>query len=470
MQSLHLNQTTSRREMEILIDILRGGLGIAVMLGICFLLSNNRGAINWKLVVGGLVLQLVLAIVILRVPFIYAFFKIIADAFVALLGYAEAGASFVFGSWPDETYIQSTNFATGLQVPYKLGYMFAFKVLPTIIFFSAFSAILYYLGILQMIIYGFAKVMSKVMMLSGAESIAAAANVFIGQTEAPLVIKPFLENMTRSEIMCLMTGGMATIAGGVFALFVSIIGDEYAIHFLTASIISAPAAIVAAKIMYPEVETDKVDTDVKIPQEKIGNNLLDAIALGTTDGVKLAVNVGAMLLVFISLVALVNGFLLWVGDLIVLDQVLVEGVSTDFTFNDKISQITGGRFGGFNLEYILGLLFAPIAWLLGVDYADITLVGQLLGKKTVINEVIGYIDLQGLMADPNVNLSPKSIIIATYALCGFSNFSSIGIQIGGISSLAPSQRPTLTELGVKALIGGTIACFITGAIAGIVVQ
>ncbi len=456
--------------MDLIIDILRGSLGIGVMLGVCFLLSNNRGAINWKLVLGGLVLQLVLAILILRVPLIYGFFQVIADAFVALLGFAEAGASFVFGSWPDETYIQSTNFATGMQVPYKLGYMFAFKVLPTIIFFSAFSAILYYLGILQMIIYGFAKVMSKVMMLSGAESIAAAANVFIGQTEAPLVIKPFLENMTRSEIMCLMTGGMATIAGGVFALFVSIIGDEYAIHFLTASIISAPAAIVAAKIMYPEEESNKVDTDVKIPQEKIGNNLLDAIALGTTDGVKLAVNVGAMLLVFISLVALVNGFLLWVGDLIVLDEIMVEGVLKDFTFNDKISQITAGRFSGFNLEYILGLVFAPVAWLLGVDYADITLVGQLLGKKTVINEVIGYIDLQGLMADPNVNLSPKSIIIATYALCGFSNFSSIGIQIGGISSLAPSQRPTLTELGVKALIGGTVACFITGAIAGIVVQ
>ncbi len=455
--------------MELLIDILRGGLGITVMLGVCYLLSNNRSAINWRLVLGGLVLQVVLAILILRVPLIYSFFQVIADAFVALLGYAEAGASFVFGSWPDEAYIQSTNFATGLQVPFKLGYMFAFKVLPTIIFFSAFSAILYYLGILQMIIYGFAKVMSKVMMLSGAESLAAAANVFIGQTEAPLVIKPFLENMTRSEIMCLMTGGMATIAGGVFALFVSIIGDEYAIHFLTASIISAPAAIVAAKMLYPEENTEKVDTDVKIPKEKIGNNLLDAIALGTTDGVKLAVNVGAMLLVFISLVALVNGFLLWVGDLIVLDKIMVEGIMTDFTFNHKISQITGGRFAGFNLEYILGLIFAPIAWLLGVDYADITLVGQLLGKKTVINEVIGYIDLQTLMADPNVTLSPKSIIIATYALCGFSNFSSIGIQIGGISSLAPSQRPTLTELGVKALIGGTIACFITGAIAGIVV-
>ena len=456
--------------MDLIIDILRGGLGIGVMLGVCFLLSNNRGAINWKLVLGGLVLQLVLAILILRVPLIYGFFQVIADAFVALLGYAEAGATFLFGSWPDDAYIQATNFDTGTQIPFQLGYMFAFKVLPTIIFFSAFSAILYYLGILQMIIYGFAKVMSKVMKLSGAESIAAAANVFIGQTEAPLVIKPFLENMTRSEIMCLMTGGMATIAGGVFALFVSIIGDEYAIHFLTASIISAPAAIVAAKIMYPEVETDKVDTDVKIPQEKIGNNLLDAIALGTTDGVKLAVNVGAMLLVFISLVALVNGFLLWIGDLIVLDEILVEGLTQDFTFNDKIAQITGGRFVGFNLEYILGLIFAPIAWLLGVDYADITLVGQLLGKKTVINEVIGYIDLQGLMADPNVNLSPKSIIIATYALCGFSNFSSIGIQIGGISSLAPNQRPTLTELGVKALIGGTVACFITGAIAGIVVQ
>jgi len=455
--------------MELLIDILRGGLGITVMLGICYLLSNNRSAINWRLVLGGLVLQVVLAILILRVPLIYSFFQVIADAFVALLGYAEAGASFVFGSWPDEAYIQSTNFATGLQVPFKLGYMFAFKVLPTIIFFSAFSAILYYLGILQIIIYGFAKVMSKVMMLSGAESLAAAANVFIGQTEAPLVIKPFLESMTRSEIMCLMTGGMATIAGGVFALFVSIIGDEYAIHFLTASIISAPAAIVAAKMLYPEENTEKVDTDVKIPKEKIGNNLLDAIALGTTDGVKLAVNVGAMLLVFISLVALVNGFLLWVGDLIVLDKIMVEGIMTDFTFNHKISQITGGRFAGFNLEYILGLIFAPIAWLLGVDYADITLVGQLLGKKTVINEVIGYIDLQALMADPNVTLSPKSIIIATYALCGFSNFSSIGIQIGGISSLAPSQRPTLTELGVKALIGGTIACFITGAIAGIVV-
>ena len=456
--------------MELIIDILRGTLGIAVMIAVCYLLSNDRKSVDWKLVIGGLALQIVLAILILKVPIIYGFFNYIAESFVSLLGYAEAGATFLFGNWPDEAYIQSTNFATGRQIAFKLGYMFAFKVLPTIIFFSAFSAILYYLGILQIIIYAFAKVMSKVMNLSGAESLAAAANVFIGQTEAPLVVKPFLENMTRSEIMCLMTGGMATIAGGVFALFVSIIGDEYAIHFLTASIISAPAAIVAAKIMYPEKQTKNVNKDLKIPKDKIGDNLLDAIAIGTTDGVKLAVNVGAMLLVFISLVALVNGLLYWVGDLIVLDQLMVDGTATDYTLNNKIIELTGERFQGFNLEYILGLLFAPIAWLLGVEYADITLVGQLLGKKTVINEVIGYVDLQALMADPEVNLSPKSIIIATYALCGFSNFSSIGIQIGGISSLAPNQRPTLTQLGVKALIGGTIACFITGAIAGVLVQ
>jgi len=455
--------------MDFIIDLLRGGLGIIVMIGVCYLLSNDRSAINWRLVIGGLALQIVLALLILKVPMIYAFFNFIADTFVALLGYAESGATFLFGAWPDDAYIQSTNFETGLQIPYKLGYMFAFKVLPTIIFFSAFSAILYYLGILQIIIYAFAKVMSKIMELSGAESLAAAANVFIGQTEAPLVVKPFLENMTRSEIMCLMTGGMATIAGGVFALFVSIIGDEYAIHFLTASIISAPAAIVAAKIMYPETEPDKTNDSLEIPKDKIGNNLLDAIAIGTTDGVKLAVNVGAMLLVFISLVALVNGALYFFADLVVLDNLIVDGETVKFTLNDKISQLTNGRFAGFNLEYILGLLFAPIAWLLGVEYADITLVGQLLGKKTVINEVIGYVDLQALMNNPDVNLSPKSIIIATYALCGFSNFSSIGIQIGGISSLAPNQRPTLTELGVKALIGGTIACFITGAIAGVLV-
>lgn len=455
--------------MELAADILRGVIGIVSMLGICYLLSKDRKAIDWKLVGSGIVLQLVLAILILKVPFVYQAFDWVADRFVDLLSFTEAGANFVFGAWPtgawvadglDPTAQSGSSTQILLTDPaevkfFKIGFMFAFKVLPTIVFFAAFSAILYYLGILQKIIYVFAKVMSKVMRLSGAESLAAAANVFIGQTEAPLVIKPYLEKMTRSEIMCLMTGGMATIAGGVFALFVTLLGPDYAIHFLTASIISAPAAIVAAKMLYPESNPELINTEVKVPKDKLGNNLLDAISIGTTDGVKLAVNVGAMILVFLSLIALVNALLGWAGSITGLDDLIVS--STD------------GRFQSLSLEYILGLLFAPIAWLLGVPSDDIYLVGQLLGKKTVINEVIGYVDLSIFQADPNITLAPKSVIIATYALCGFSNFSSIGIQIGGISAIAPGQRKTLTELGMRALIGGTIACFITGAIAGMLI-
>ena len=334
---------------------------------------------------------------------------------------------------------------------YSLGFMFAFKVLPTIVFFSAFSAMLYYFGILQRIIFVFAWVMSRVMHMTGAESIAAAANVFIGQTEAPLVIKPYLERMTKSEIMCLMTGGMATIAGGVFALFVIFLGPQYAIHFLTASIISAPAAIVAAKILYPETNREAINRDVSVPKDKLGRNVLDAISMGTTDGIKLAVNVGGMLIVFIAMVAFLNYGLIkigfWVG------------------LNDNIAAATGGRYDGLSLEFLLGMVFSPIAWLLGTPVQDITAVGQLLGTKTVINEVIAYKDLS-LIAD---GLQPKSIIIATYALCGFANFSSIGIQIGGIGAIAPSQRETLSQLGLKSLIGGTIACFLTAIIAGVIV-
>lgn len=451
-------------------DIFRGILGLSAMLGICYILSADRKNINWRLVIGGVLLQLVLGVLILEVEFIYAIFQWLADRFVDLLDYSEHGAKFVLGQWPDGAWVadginpaapQGTQFILdpaqdeAKVTLFKVGYMFAFKVLPTIIFFAAFSSVLYYLGILQKIIYVFAWVMSKAMKLSGAESIAAAANVFIGQTEAPLVVKPYLENMTKSEIMCLMTGGMATIAGGVFALFVSLLGDEYAIHFLTASIISAPAAIVAAKMLYPETDPNKINRELKVPKDKLGANILDAISLGTTDGIKLAVNVGAMLLVFIALIAFLNGLTMWVGDIL--------------DVNDSIAAATNGRFQGLNLEYLLGLLFAPVAWLLGVESGDIMLVGQLLGKKTAINEVIAYVDLSIFQNDPNINLSPKSVIIATYALCGFANFSSIGIQIGGISAIAPGQRKTLTEFGIKSLIGGTIACFMTAAIAGMLV-
>ncbi len=434
-------------------NIGRGILGILILLGFCFLLSNNKRKIDWRLVLGGMALQLILALAILKIPVVYEVFQWISDRFVDLLNFTEAGASFVFGNWPDAAYIEAMDFSKGERVVFNLGYMFAFKVLPTVVFFSAFSAILYYFGILQKIIYGFAWVMSKFMKLSGAESMAAAANVFIGQTEAPLVIKPYLEKMTRSEMMCLMVGGFATIAGGVFALFVSMIGDDYAIHFLTASIISAPAAIVAAKMILPETKFENVNTNLKVPKEKLGSNVLDAISLGTTDGVRLAVNVGAMLLVFIALVALLNGILMWTGN--------------QFGINDNILASTGGRFNGLTLEYILGMLFAPVAWIIGVPADEITLVGQLLGKKMAINEVVAYVDLQQMMnPESGLNLSDKSKLIATYALCGFANFASIGIQIGGISAIAPKQRKNLTELGMKAMIGGTIAALLTAAIAG----
>jgi CNT family concentrative nucleoside transporter len=447
--------SAQQEHMTFIESLGRGTLGIVVMLGICYLLSNNRKNIDWRLVIGGVVLQIVLAILILKVPFVYLIFQWIADRFVDLLNFTDAGAHFVFGAWPDEAWIQEMDYSgeSPVKVSYRLGYMFAFRVLPTIVFFAAFSAILYYFGILQRIIYAFAWMMSKVMKLSGAESIAAAANVFIGQTEAPLVVKPYLENMTKSEIMCLMTGGMATIAGGVFALFVSLLGPEFAIHFLTASIISAPAAIVAAKILYPEEHPELINRDLSVPKDKLGSNVLDAVTLGTTDGVRLAVNVGAMLLVFLALIALVNAIFLWVGDVTHLNAV--------------ISDATNGQFRGLTMEYILGLLFAPVAWLIGVPSQDILEIGQMLGKKTVLNEVIAYVDLAEYKGARSGELLPKSILIATYALCGFSNFSSIGIQIGGISAIAPGQRKTLTQLGIRALIGGTVACFITAAIVGI---
>nr|MBS0037382.1 Na+ dependent nucleoside transporter [Saprospiraceae bacterium] len=272
--------------MEFITDLIRGIIGVAFLLGLCFLLSRNRKRIDWRLVLGGIFLQIALALAILRLPFIYRIFQWIADRFVDLLNFTEAGASFVFGHWPDEVWIQTMDYsgASPEMIPYQVGYIFAFKVLPTIVFFSAFSAILFYLGILQKIIYVFALMMSKVMSISGAESTAAAANVFIGQTEAPLVVKPYLEKMSESEIMCLMTGGMATIAGGVFALFVALLGPEFAIHFLTASIISAPAAIVAAKMLIPEEEPEDINRALEVPQERLGNNVLDAITLGTTDG------------------------------------------------------------------------------------------------------------------------------------------------------------------------------------------
>ncbi len=430
-------------------DILRGLLGITVLLAVTYLLSANRKGIDWKLVLSGLGIQFLLAIMILKVPGVKPAFEWVASFFVAILQFTEAGSKFMFGN-----IIADMN---------TFGYIFAFQVLPTIVFFSAFSAILYYLGILQKIIYGFAWVMSKTMRLSGAESLAAAANIFIGQTEAPLVVKPYLDNMTKSEMLCLMTGGMSTIAGGVFAAYVGYLGGSdpeqqqlFATHLLTASIISAPAAIMVSKMLYPEDAPDQINTNLDISKDKIGENLLDAISKGTSDGLKLAVNVGVMLLVFTALVNMAN-------------EILMSSIGSWTGLNDYASTSTNGRFEGFSFTYLLGLLFAPVAWLLGVPSQDTMLIGQLLGQKTMINEFIAYADLGAMRRNPDISLSPKSVLIATYALCGFANFASIGIQIGGIGALAPKQRKTLSEFGIKALIGGTLACFLTAVIAGMLV-
>ncbi len=439
--------------MDFTISLLRGALGVFSLLAICYLLSANRRAIDWRLVGVGLGMQVLLAVAILKVPLVKKAFDLVASFFVVVLDFTEAGADFVLGSWPD--FVQLPGAAEG-EV-FTVGYIFAFKVLPTIIFFSALSSVLYYLGILQLIIKGFAWVMTKTMRLTGAESLAAAANVFIGQTEAPLVIKPYLEQMSKSEILCLMTGGMATIAGGVFAAYVGFLGGSdpvakqlFATHLLTASIISAPAAIVAAKMLFPATEQiDLAHQKLDIPRQEVGNNLLDAISRGTTDGLKLAINVGAMLLVFTAFIAMLNYlFINWIG--------------APTGLNEYVVNQTNGRFEGFNIEYVLGMLFAPLAWLLGVASEDVLLVGQLLGLKTTLNEFFAYAALEGIKDQ----ISYKSLLIATYALCGFANFASIGIQIGGIGAIAPSQRKTLTEFGIKALIGGTVACFLTAAIAG----
>jgi CNT family concentrative nucleoside transporter len=440
--------------MDFFVGLLRGTLGVVVLLGICYLLSANRKLVNWRLVLVGIGIQVLLAIAILKIPFIKDAFEVIASFFVIVLDFTEEGTKFVLGNWPGN--VQLVDGASGDVV--TVGYIFAFKVLPTIIFFSALSSLLYYLGILQIIIKGFAWVMTKTMGLTGAESLAAAANVFIGQTEAPLVVKPYLEDMSRSEILCLMTGGMATIAGGVFAAYVGFLGGDdpvtkqlFATHLLTASIISAPAAIVAAKILYPETrEVDINNQKLDIPRQDVGNNFLDAISRGTTDGIKLAVNVGAMLLVFTAFIAMLN-------------YIFVNWIGAPTNLNDYVRTSTDGRFEAFNIQYVLGILFSPIAWLLGVSSEDTLMVGQLLGLKTTLNEFFAYAALEGVKDD----ISYKSLLITTYALCGFANFASIGIQIGGIGAIAPGQRKTLTEFGIKALIGGTVACFLTAAIAGI---
>lgn len=424
----------------------RGVLGMVSLILIAVLFSNNRKAINWKTVGIGLAFQLLIAICVLKVPFVESIFDFIGGIFVAILEFTLAGSDFLFQGLVSDT---ST-----------FGYIFAFQVLPTIIFFSALTSVMYYFGIIQKVVKAFGWLLSKLLGISGAESLSVAGNIFLGQTEAPLLIKAYLEKMNKSEILLVMIGGMATVAGAVLAAYIGFLGGEdealrliFAKHLLAASVMAAPGAIVISKILYPQ--TEEVNTDVSVSNDKIGANVLDAIANGTTEGLKLAVNVGAMLLVFVAFIAMANGILGWLGEVT--------------TINNWIA--SNSAYPQLSLEAILGTIFAPLMWLIGVASEDVTMMGQLLGIKLAASEFVGYIQLAELKNTANtVHLNyEKSIIMATYMLCGFANFASIGIQIGGIGSLAPGQRTQLSRFGLKALIGGSIASLISATIAGMII-
>ncbi len=424
----------------------RGLLGLFTLIVIAYLFSANRRAINWKTTSVGLGLQILLAIGILKVPAIQWFFNIVGKFFNEILNFTLAGSEFLFGG------------LLNLDNP-NIGYIFAFQILPTIIFFSALTSVLYYLGIIQRLVSFLAWLLTKFLGISGAESLSVSGNIFLGQTEAPLLIKAYLEDMNKSEILLVMVGGMATVAGGVLAAYIGFLGGndetlrlEFARHLIAASVMAAPGAIVMSKMLYPQ--TEPVNKEVRITSEKIGSNLLDAIANGTTEGLKLAVNVGAMLLVFVAFIAMINGILGWVGDFTTLNTWISE-----HSYYDKLS-----------LESIMGVVFAPLMWLIGVYTPDIMLMGQLLGIKLAASEFIGYIqlaELKDITNAPHFSYN-KSIIMATYMLCGFANFASIGIQIGGIGSLAPGQRKTLSEFGLRAVLGGTLASLLSATIAGMI--
>lgn len=423
-------------------DILRAAIGLIFIVGVAFVFSLKRKSIDWRLVGTGIALQVIFGVLITQIDFVRLAFNWVSRQFVVLLGFSGEGATFLFGNLVNSE---------------SLGFIFALQVLPTVIFFSTLTSGLYYLGVLQWIVKGIAWIMARTMKLSGAESLSAAGNIFLGQTEAPLLVRPFVPNMTKSELMCLMTGGMATIAGGVLAGYVAFLGggdpaeqERFAAYLLSASIMNAPAAIVMSKIMLPELNKEQINTDLTVSSDTMGVNLVDALARGASEGLKLALNIGAMLLAFIALIAAVNYILMAIGDFTGLNALIVS--STD------------GSFQGFSLEYILGQIFRVFAFMIGVDWNQSLQVGSLLGQKVVVNEFVAYLGLSEFVAQGTLNA--KSIVIATYALCGFANFSSIAIQIGGIGGMAPTQQGNISKLGMRALVAATLATMMTAAIAG----
>lgn len=422
----------------------RGLLGMAVLIAIAWVFSARRRNVDWKVVGIGLAFQLLMAVLVLYVPPAQWLFEFAGKIFVKVLDFTRAGSEFLFRD---------------LMNVKSFGFIFALQILPTIIFFSALTSVLFYLGIIQKVVYGLAWALNKSMRLSGAESLSTAGNIFLGQTEAPLMIKAYLDKMNRSEIFLVMVAGMATVAGGVLAAYVGFLGGDdpvqrlfFAKHLLTASVMAAPGAVVIAKVLYPQ--TEAIEQRMEVSMEKVGTNLLDAMSNGTTEGLKLAVNVGAMLLVFFAFIAMANYGFNKLG--------AVTGL------NPWVAEISNGNFDKLSLEFILGYLFAPLMWLMGVAADDITLAGRLVGEKLIASEFVGYESLATLKAG-NAFAYQRSIVMATYMLCGFANFASIGIQIGGIGSLAPSKRQWLSEFGMRALLGGTLASLLSATIVGMMI-
>ena len=441
--AIELHKVTDLGAGFTMIGLLRGLLGMVVLIGIAWIFSTNRKAVSWKIVGIGLLIQATLALGILHVAPIRIVFEFVGKIFVEILNFTKAGSEFLLG---------------GLMNIDNYGFIFAFQVLPTIIFFSALTSLLFYMGIIQKIVYGLAWLMTKALRLSGAESLSVAGNIFLGQTESPLMIKAYLEKMNRSEILLVMIGGMATLAGGVLAAYISFLGGSdpvqqlmFAKHLLAASVMAAPGAVVISKILVPQ--TEPINSTIEITKEKVGSNVLDAISNGTTEGLKLAVNVAAMLLVFIAFIAFANFILIKIGGWL--------------NLNPVIEAATSGQYKELSLQVLLGYILAPLMWLIGVETNDIIMLGQLLGEKLILTEFIGYVSLADLKETARLT-NPKSIIMATYMLCGFANFASIGIQIGGIGSLAPGKRVLLSEFGMRALLGGTLASLLSATLIGVI--
>lgn len=451
----------ARAEVETpLLQRLISFIGLFVMVFLAWLLSVDRRVIPWRIIAWGVGLQFVFALFILRSPVGAWIFGAMNEGIVALLGFTIQGARFLFGNLVDSTVpvVGATPAAGATGVVAETGAFFAFNVLPTIIFFSSLMTVLYHLGVMQAVVKGIAWVMMRTMRTSGAETLAAAGNIFVGQTEAPLLIKPFIAKMTMSELMVVMVAGFATVAGGVMAAYVGMLiayFPDIAGHLLAASVMSAPAAILIGKVMYPETEAPVTRGSLRVDVESPDANVIDAAARGAGEGLTLALNVGAMLLAFIALVALLNALIGWFGDVSHLTDAL-----RNWGWLAAEQRLT--------MEVILGWILSPVAWIMGVPWEDAAVVGSLIGTKTVLNEFVAYLNLSSLLTS-GADLSPRSVIIATYALAGFANFSSIAIQIGGIGGIAPSRRSDLSRLGLRAMIGGTLAAFMTATVAGILV-